>query len=286
MSDNASRGPRIQDPAVCPSLEFKDLCDVIHFEDRGEAGAVYGLELTETGLYQRKEIDSNEKPRFPKFEQIRDVNVDNLFDNVHYMLRYNNKKWTLYPVLDIDWKIKFRFIHPFTLIKKEDKTFRKILNFGRTIVSLVPDIKSRGKIGLKPYKSTNLISKRAELSGEQDIRVQFEPSIKVSKTFTAIFDVLLIPDSRSVSTMVMTGINFSWRNLDEETRVFVTIRRGEGADSQIVVDVSDDKLKLDIDSSKFTHLDKILITHLHLIGFYYINYSISDAEKLIFIESF
>ena len=77
MASNS--GPEfIKIPSKCPTIELKDLADCLDFDNGGEVGVIYGLEVTEDGMHKRKEVDTEEKPIHPKFYQLLDVNAWNL----------------------------------------------------------------------------------------------------------------------------------------------------------------------------------------------------------------
>ena len=66
-----SRGPQ-KSPSVCPTLELKDLADVLGFEKDGERGTVYGW-------WMRMDIDEKQgdkTPIRPKLKGIRDVEIE------------------------------------------------------------------------------------------------------------------------------------------------------------------------------------------------------------------
>ena len=281
MTEIGSRGHEIQVPIHCPTIELKDLADVLNFEDRGEVGGTYAFELTEAGLYQRKEIETDVKPRFPKFNQIRDVDVGDYKEEIDYRLRNVKNKWTLVPVVDIDWEVKFEFKSPYTLISK-DYTFRKALNSGPLIVSLVPDNESKRRIALKPYKKNRYVAHRKEsVTGRVETILDFIPKIDIGNNFTMMFDMILRPSEKSISTRIMEGIQFSWRDIGEkEIRAFVILRKGEEQEDLLAVS-NNNSLLLNINKESLTQLEQINLTHLDLISFYYTDKVLTDNEMEI-----
>ena len=281
MEETGSRGPEIKVPVNCTTIELKDLADVIDFDDRGEVGEIYGFEFTDNGLYKRKEIDV--KIKNPKFSQLRDVHFDDPRENINYFLKYDNKKWTLVPSVNVDWEVRFEFISPFTLVSK-DFTFRKALNSGPLIVSLISDAQSRGKIAVKPYmKNKYVIHRKDNIDfGAQETVLEFIPKIEIGDSFTMIFDIILRPSNKSVSTTIMKGINFSWRDIgDEEIRVFVAIQKKKDVKDVNAV-ASNESLEILVNKENLTHLEQINLTHLDLIAFYYTDKVINEDELEIF----
>ena len=277
---DGSRGAVV--PANCVTIELKDLADVIDFEDRGEAGEVYGFELTENGLYKRKEIDGRTKN--PKFGFLRDVDVEGYKENINYFLRHVDKNWTLVPSLDIDWEVKFEFISPYTLVAK-DFTFRKAINAGSLILSLISDPESRGKIAVKPFKKNRYIVHRKQNDGEQETILDFTPRINVSDSFTMIFDVIIRPNEASVSTRIMNGITFAWREIgDESIRVLIAIKKGK-EDENVSAFATNEKLQILINKESLTHLEQINLTHLDLISFHYTDRVITQDEFQIYSKT-
>lgn len=284
MTDAGSRGPIIKVPANCPTIELKDLADVIGFDERGEVGETYGFELTDNGLYMRKEIDV--KVRNPKFANLRDVDVDEHRENINYFLRHVDKKWILIPSLNIPWEVKFEFISPYTLVAK-DNTFRKALNAGPLLVSLISDLQSRGKITVKPFKKNKYVVHRKDDIdfGDQETTLEFIPKINVSDSFSMIFDIIIRPSNKSVSTRIMNGINFSWRDIgDEEIRVFVAIQKSKNKNDVAAV-ASNKSLQILVNKELLTHLEQINLTHLDLISFYYTDKIITEDELEIFSKN-
>ena len=84
-------GPQV--PKACTSIELKDLSDLLNFDDEAEVDAVYAFQFTDEGYYKRKEIDDDKKPRFPKFDQIRDVDTSGYQADTQYNLAHVGKKW-------------------------------------------------------------------------------------------------------------------------------------------------------------------------------------------------
>ena len=279
-----SRGPEIKVPTHCPTIELKDLADVIDFEDRGEIGGTYAFEFTDAGFYKRKEIETDVKPRFPKFNQIRDVEVGDFKSDIDYRLRHTKNKWTLIPIVEPDWEVKFEFRSPYTLISK-DYTFRKAINAGPLIVALIPDRESRGKIAIKPYMRNKYVVHRKEsVTGKVETVLDFLPKIDIGDNFTMIFDMIIRPSEKSVSTRIMKGMQFSWRDIGtEQIRVFVAIRKEEGV-KEFLAASSNNSLQIDVDKENLTQLEQINLTHLDLIGFYFTDKVLTDNEMEIMVS--
>ena len=111
---------------------------------------------------------------------------------------------------------RFEFISLFTLVSK-DNTFRKALNAGPLIVSLISDPQSRGKIAVKSYmKKKNVVHRKDNIDlGEQETISDFIPKIEIGESFSMTFDIVLRPSNKSVSTRIMNGIIFYvkfWKN--------------------------------------------------------------------------
>ena len=294
-------GPQI--PKSCTTLELKDLSDLTHFDTEAEVDAVYAFQFTEDGFYRRKEIDDDKRPRFPKFDQLRDVETvgyqdDTAYnllhsgkkwllrepmipsfdqivdtskteDNIEYKLVHSNGKWTLKKD-DIDWLIKFEFKSPVTLIGGKTNLLRKALNAGPLLVSLIPANASREDIAVKPFKRDQYLIHRLESTGKQHTIVNFIPEILVGDKATLILDLVVKPLNDKVSkAAIMDGIMIGWVPSEvEEVRLVVAVEKN----GQIVKKMtSDTKISVTVDQANFNSLKNIYLTHFELIAFYYID---------------
>ena len=124
---------------MCPTVELKDLADVLGLEKDGERGAVYGFKMDEDGYYVRYEIDEEQGDKNiirPKLKGIRDVEIEEGAEG-EYVWVCKNKVWNVKKRVEVSWGIKFEFVSPYVFMAQ--KMFRKALNSGPIIVSLVPE---------------------------------------------------------------------------------------------------------------------------------------------------
>ena len=280
-----SSGPTIVYPVTCSTIELKDLADTIDFESNAEVGAVYALEFTDTGHYKRKEIDDEQKPRFPKLGQIRDVDLpDPVVDDIDYTLKHQNKRWVFSPVIDeIDWEMKFEFLSPYTLMGREN-TFRKSLNAGPLIVSLVPAGNSRGEVAVKPFQKNNyLIHRKQSVTKKSDTIVDFVPRLPVGPNATMIFHIVARKMEESTNAVLMRGINLNWKPLAvEEVKVLIAIQKDSGA---IRKRTTNQNVIVNVSASNLTEIRSINLTYLDLIAFYYTDKLLSDDQLLTFSQT-
>lgn len=271
-------------PHNCPTIELKDLADCLDFDNTGEIGSVYGFELTKEGLYKRKEVDTDEKPVNPKFNQLRDVNAGNFVNDINYFLRHVGNKWTIVPHLDIKWDVNFQFISPFTF-KSKDDTFRKAVNSGPLHVALITKSDSRNEITVKPYKKNRyILVKKETVDASKFTSLSFLPRIPIGNEFTIMFDVILNPPSLSEPKPVMGGITFSWDNPTNEdtTRVIIAIKKN--ADGSIQSSSTNQKVTVNVDLSTFRELNNIVLGHMALVQFMYIDRLLTEEEIEILIS--
>lgn len=270
-------GPKI--PITCTTIELKDLSDLTDFEKEGEVDAVYAFQLTQDGYYKRKEIDDDKKPRFPKFEQLRNVETDGYQDDIQYHLVHKGNKWILQEEpKDIDWLIKFEFKSPVTLIGKDNK-LKKALNAAPLLTSLIPE----GDIGVKPFKRNQYLIHRLTSATATPI-LKFQPEITIGDQATIILDIIIKPQNNSIKkfSLINTltdGISITLpQSPVEEVRTVIVIDKN----GNTVRKMSTDKT-IDIHSATFTSLTSINLTHAELIAFYYIDRMLPEEvlEKLI-----
>ena len=264
-----SRGPVLNQPVSCSSLELKDLADVEDFELIAEVGVTYGFEFSNS-VYKRKEIEANQ-PR--KLEQLRNVEAD-LIENHEYKLLREGNQWLLIPVHH--WEIKFTFESPCTYFFK-NKTFRKSFNTGPTLVTFGPGNNSKGEIEVLPHNKTYFLHRKDSVTKDAITDIQFIPQQPLHKTFTMVFE--LFAKERSgpvvgVSMALMQGIRLVWDRLDQDTlRVNIIIQKtpdGIGGGS------TSDKVTVSVNEQQLTNLSTINITHVDLIGFYYSEEALSQ----------
>ena len=273
-------GPKI--PITCTTIELKDLSDLNDFEKEGEVDAIYAFQLTQDGYYKRKEIDDDKKPRIPKFENLRNVNVDGYQDDIQYHLVHKDKKWILQEATkDIDWLIKFEFKSPVTLVGKQN-TLKKALNSGPLLTSLIPD----GDVAVKPFKRNQYLIHRLNTATSAAV-LNFQPEIKVGNEATLVLDLVVKPlnDRITKSAVINTlidGISISWTPTEvEEVRTVIVVDKNGSA---VRTMSTDDKFNVSINSSRFTSLKNINLSDVELIGLYYIDRLLPDEVLQGFTE--
>ena len=255
-----SRGPSI--PVKCSTIELKYLADTLDFDKEGKEGSIYGLELNEKGLYVRKEIEEN-KQQFPKLQQIRDLDTTSAENDKEYNLKRVNNKWIINSLpVKIPWLILFEFFSPHTLIGN-DNTFRKCLNQGPQLISLVPAISDTIKI--KPFlqdKYTVYVSDVTERK-----KLEFKPPIALGQSWTIMIDLMLLKANASINkqiTDILTGVRISWTETTD-TRVKLFIQNNNGS---IVSKSTSDQMS--IDTARLTNMIEWMeVTNVNLIGFYF-----------------
>lgn len=303
-------GPKI--PISCTTIELKDLADITDFEKEGEVDAIYALQLTQDGYYKRKEIDDNNKPRFPKFDQLRNVETDGYQEDTKYNLVHKDKKWILqettfddlvdtsnfteniqYNIVhkngkwiivneDIDWLIKFEFKSPVTLVGKTN-TLKKALNSGPLLTSLIP---LGSDIAVKPFKRNQYLIHRLDTATGATI-LNFQPEVVLGNQATIILDLVVKPlnDKIAKTALINTlsdGISIEWTPTEvEEVRTVIAIDKDGSTVRKMS---SDNKINLSLDPTKFTSLKSINLTHVELIGFYYIDRVLPEEVLQGFIE--
>lgn len=266
-----SRGP--SDPPIrCSALELKDLADTQSFHLNAEVGSIYGFEYTESGFYNRVEIEDK---KIPKLEQLRNVVAEPLFNAV-YKIGRKGQKWHFQP--KVRWDLKYEFISPYILFDHENK-FRKALNAGHVHCSIVPNSDSSGKIDVTDFQNQYMLTSTTA-SG-----LTFVPHLTFSENFTLIFEVLIkegsldnSADNRSIE--VIGGVQINWLKLTKENQnVTVVLRKDqEGLDGMRFA-TSVDKVTIHIVPSRMNGLEFFDLTHLHLVSLYYRRTDLPD--KLI-----
>ena len=254
-----SRGPEIQKPIHCPTIELKDLADIKGFDEDGEQGTVYGLELNESGLYERKEIEDKKRPH-PRLNQVKDVEIKNEKDGETHALVKEGDKWiiTVKPK-EIKWGIKMEFKSPYTFTS--GNIFRKSVNIQPALISLRPS--KANTIGIKPFDNFSyVIHSRYP---EENNSVEFNPKLSIGQQLTMVFD---IQTHKIVKTMRLTDhITVIWDGQPPGTVVEDRIR--------IVIKKDGDNITAQTTDQYFTvtvneldELHKIYLKDIDLIGFY------------------
>lgn len=263
-----SRGPVI--PAKCSTIQLSDLADVLDFDKEGAEEVTYGFEINQDGLYVRKEIEERNQ-QFPKLVQIRDLNIVRAVDGAQHELIRNGNKWQVRPIKSvIFWPIKIEFRSPFTMIGYGN-IFRKSLNQGPLIVSLVPEQPETIIVDL--FRVNKYLIKRQ--AGAPDPVAVFKPETALGNQWSMVWDIKLPQTPRQVSMKLMQGINLTWGPLPEAKRgqIFIQKRNEGEVLSNNNIQGLDVTVKFSISS-----LDKILLNDLSLIGFYYTNELLSESQ--------
>ena len=115
------------------------------------------------------------------------------------------------------------------------KMFRKAVDSGPIITSLVPETGSRKNILVKPlHKNNYLIHKKEGVTESTD--VIFRPTIEIAPEATMIFDVILRRNSSQSIVEIMDGVRLAWADLeDESTRIIVAIQKDRGEGNKVSV---------------------------------------------------
>ena len=280
-----SRGPQ-KSPIVCPTLELKDLADVLGFEKDDERGAVYGFKMDEDGYYVRYEIDEEQGDKNiirPKLKGIRDVEIEEGAEG-EYVWVYKNKVWNVKKRVDVDWGITFECISPYVCMAQ--KMFRKAANSGPIIASLVPETGSGKTILVTPLHKNNYPIHKKEGVTESTY-VIFRPTIEIGPEATMIFDVILRGNSSQSNVEIMDGVRLSWADLEDEyTRIMVAIQkdRGEGNKVSVRKMASNENVKINIDSNMLKVLDKVKLDHIDFIGFYYVDSKLTPEQINLIVK--
>ena len=275
-----SSGPLI--PASrCTSIELKDLADLLQFEVDGEAGTIYGLELTNEGFYRRSQIVTTPPPPppadHPRLDELKQFKTRHVKEGLEYVIVKNEGKWGLKHLpLKFEWQIKFEFISPNTLVRS-DNVFKKALNAGPLLVSLLPDKDSENKIEVKAYGKNNYLLHRIEDQG--DVAVFFKPEIQIQNTMTMIIDfVVKKPNGSKVE--LMEGVTITWSDLNDEgkKRIVLFIRK---EDRTFEVRSSQ---TLKVDGSKSVKMKTIILNEIDLLGFYFTDQIFTADEMEVILE--
>lgn len=270
-----SSGPLL--PVVCTTVELKDLADTLDFDTAGVEGTIYGFEITEDGYYKRVDItearDGSE--RF-NMEQLQNLSTSGSKEGLQYaILKKGPNKWSLTPLQPkIDWLIKYEFHSPYTFMGK-DNIFKKTLNAGPLLVSLVPHFPNRGNVLLKAYKKHNyLIHKR---DGVSDVKVAFEPRLEIGQSATIILDIIAHQPTQERVPLI-PQVSLSWTDLDEDPRRIVIFMRKSSSDNKYTIMTSPQITATSLPVGASSILSHIKLDHFDLLAFYFSDQSFSDKQ--------
>lgn len=275
----SSSGPIL--PKRCVTIELKDLADLDEFEDHGEVGEIYGLQLTEDGTYVRKPIDNDKEQPLPSFNQLRDVQAGGARNGIKYLLRRQNNRWKIEPYIDIKWDIQFTFKSGYTFAMQSG-IFKKAFNEAMPLVSLITKQESRGEVLLQPYmiKKHMLVQKQGITKASL---LEFIPEIPLPRQYTIIIDLVAPRPLSSVTTQLIPGLRLAFKAEDvteDPLRFIITLQK---TDDEIVSHSSNDKMKLS--TNNFTKLDVFNLNFVSLIGFYFTDEVLSQYEIEQFMDT-
>jgi len=272
-----SGGPLI--PVTCSTIELKDLADTLDFEANGESGAVYALELTPEGYYKRVNLESIIPPTriLPTLDQL--INTSSTKDEVKYALIKKGNRWALTPVSsDYDWLIKFEFGSPHTFIGN-DNVFKKAINSGPLLVSLVPDERSRTQIQVKPYGKTSYLIHKIEDS--EDVGILFNPPVVISSSMTMIID-LIARGANKKDISFMPNVTVSWESITEERqRILIFIQKVEGESKHRVFSTPQVTVRVENTSNTITRMK---LNDIDLVAFYFSDKVFTEQEMELFVS--
>ena len=275
-----SRGPEINAPKTCPTIELKDLADVQDFEKNAEVGEVYAFEYTNEGYYKRKAVDDEKRPRNPKLEQLRNVEIElPPQDDVAYYVTHKGNKWHFKP--SIDWLIKFEFISPYTFYSL-DKTFRKAINAGPIHMALVYESASIGELEVLPIEQNARqykLHRKDTVTKPSTTKIRFLPNFTLNNQYTMMF-VLSITVERE-SFLFMTGIDIDWKDLTDGPLRFAIVIQNDGTSVQ--ANASNNKVNLNVTPDQLTTLSSLNLQHTDLIAFYYTDAVLSGEQLRDFV---
>ena len=268
-----SIGPKPIYPQSCPTLELKDLSDVIDFDLASEEGELFGFEYTDTGKYRRRAID--EKKLF-KLGQLRDVVVPaSPVDKQKYTLTRDGTKWVVTPIPDpILWDISFKMISPYVL-SEDGRTLRKVMNSGPLLVSLVPHHSSRNNIKLIEQEDRKYLLTVIDHSKQGYL--EFVPVYNIREEATIIYEFTIKPveglrDEQELSR----GIKIKWdrakltaNNITDKDRVFVMFAKK--GDQTAVHSSLPEALTVELQPAAKVALSNIDLKQIDLISFHFAN---------------
>ena len=252
-------------PIRCSTIELKDLADTDEFDLDAEVGAVYGFEYIATGFYKRKEI-LQDKQKLLKLEQLKNVEAE-LVGNQDYKIRRTGGKWHFNPI--VEWDLKFEFISPYTMMDLQNK-FRKALNAGPVLCSIIPDFDSRAIIDVQQYKKSY---KLHTARGQVTSGIIFVPNVQFGENYTLIINIFirdesLVNSNNSPNKILIGGVQINWQTLTKADQDVTVIIRKNSRDN-IVYRSTVDKVSVAIAPSKIKGLSSIDLTHFDLISLYY-----------------
>jgi len=265
-----SVGPKPIYPQTCPTLELKDLSDVIDFDLASEEGELFGFEYTDTGKYRRRAID--DKKLF-KLGQLRDVVVPvSPVDKQKYTLTRDGTKWVVSSIPDpIRWDISFKMISPYVLTE-DGRTLRKVMNSGPLLVSLVPHHSSRNNVKLIEQEDGKYLLTAIDHSKGY---LEFVPVYNIRDEATLIYEFTIksvegLRDEHEISR----GIKIKWdrakltaNNITNKDRVLVMI--GKKGDQTAVHSSLPEALTVELQPAAKVTLGNIDLKQIDLISFYF-----------------
>jgi len=265
-------GPSAVYPASCPTLELKDLSDVVDFDLPSEEGGVFGFEYTGTGKYKRKAIDEK---KHPKLGQLRDVDVpDTLTEDAKYELSRKNNKWTITPMHEpFPWDVKFQMVSPYVLTE-DGKLFRKVLNSGPLLVSLIPSLTlangSRNNVRIVDLEDQRYFLSAVDVT--KNTQLMFTPTYKLGNEATLVYEIVIKPvDSEPDEHEMSSGIVLKWKKaeLKEKERVFILVRKTSADQIEVLSSAKSVTVETKPNAKNFLH--DIDLRKINLISFYFSN---------------
>lgn len=278
-----SIGPQI--PVTCPTIELKDLADTIDFDANAIVGSIYGFEFTQNGYYKRALVPAvPEVPSVPpsvpsekpSIDQLKDFNAGKVDPDFKYAITKRENIWSLTPVdTELDWLIKFKCESPYTFIGPDNK-FKKIINAGPMLVSLVPDENNRETIEVKAYKKSNYVLHKRETAGK-NVRVILQPPLQLGSTAMIVLDIIAHrPTQRNFN--VIPQVSLSWVDLDEDPRRVTVFMKKRENENQFSVFTSSPKITFVPVPNPIDRIAQISLDNVDLLAFYFSDQIFSDSQ--------
>ena len=274
-----SIGPMI--PVTCPTIELKDLADTIDFDASANVGSIYGFEFTQNGYYKRALVPVPEAvpsvpPEKPSIDQLKDFNAGKVDPDFKYAITKRENTWSLTPVdTELDWLIKFKCQSPYTFMGPDNK-FKKIINAGPMLVSLVPDENSREHIAIKAYKKSNYILHKRDAAGK-NVRVVLQPPLQLGSTAMIVLDIIAHrPTQKNVN--VIPQVSLSWADLDEDPRRITIFMKKRESENQYSVAGSSPKITVTPVPNPIDRIVQMNLDNVDLLAFYFSDQIFSDSQ--------
>ena len=270
-------GPTAIYPKSCPTLELKDLSDVIDFDLPSVEGEVFGFEYTTTGKYKRKTIEDK---KHPKLGQLRDVDVpESLTDGTKYTISRDKGKWLITPAYEpFSWDIKFQMISPYVLTE-DGSIFRKVLNSGPLLVSLIPSLTlangSRNNVKIVELEDQRYFLSAIDVT--KNTQLMFTPTYKLGNEATLVYEIVIKPvDNEPDEHEMSSGIVLKWKKaeLKEKERVFILVRKTSADQIEVLSSARSVTVETKPKAKNFLH--DIDLRKIDLISFYFSNQLLSD----------